>query len=70
MTNEIIELLRENNKLLKEIKSLLLMQMCDTDYIAQQDNKALNINIIANIISEMLEDNTEFKNMIINYFKI
>lgn len=66
--NDIIELLLENNRLLKEIRSLLLMQY-DSNYIQQQDLRAFSINVAADIFVELMENNPEFKDKIKNTFK-
>lgn len=66
--DEILALLRENTELLKEIRALLLMQTCDSDYINQQDMKAFCINVLADIFVEMMENDKEFKNKIRNNF--
>jgi len=66
--NDIVELLRENNKLLKEVRALLLILMYDENYIAQQDIKAFSINVAANIFVEMMETNPKFKDKIKSNF--
>lgn len=67
--NDIVAALQENNRLLKEVRSLLLLQMYDTNYIAQQDMKAFYINVAADIFVEMMENNQEFKDKIQSIFK-
>ncbi|MDE5977973.1 MAG: hypothetical protein K2G70_05870 [Turicibacter sp.] len=67
MLNEILNILQENNRLLQEIKALLLRQY-NEEYIAQQDMKAFNINVAADIFVEMLEKNKELKTKIQHNF--
>lgn len=65
---DIVELIKENNRLLKEIRALLLILMYDENYIAQQDMKAFSINVAADIFVEMMENNPEFKDKIKSSF--
>lgn len=65
---DIVELIKENNRLLKEIRALLLILMYDENYIAQQDMKAFSINVTADIFVEMMENNPEFKDKIKSNF--
>lgn len=67
--NRLIALAEENNKMLKEIRAMLYMQLYDNNYISQQDNKAFCINVAADIFVEMLEDNKEFKDKVKNNLK-
>lgn len=66
--DEILALLRKNTDMLNEIRALLLMQTCDSNYINQQDMKAFCINVLADIFVEMMEADKEFKNKIKNNF--
>lgn len=62
--NEILELLKENNAMLKEI---LIFLKCHRE---NDDMRQFNINVAADLFVEMLEDNKELKEKIINSFKI
>lgn len=66
--NELIALLQENNRLLHEIRAMLIMQ-CSESYQAQQDMKAFSINVAADIFVEQLENNPELKDRLANTFK-
>lgn len=65
--NDLLALLIENNRLLKEIRDLLLFQNSQT-YIEQQDMKAFSINVAADIFVEALENNPELKDKILSNF--
>ena len=58
--NEVLKLLKENNKILLEIMASL-----------KQDEsiKQFNINVAADLFVEMLKDNPELKNKIIKSFQ-
>lgn len=57
--NEIIDLLRENNALLKEIKALL-----------EDDLKNFSINVAANLFVELLHGNQEVLEKLKQHFKL
>lgn len=61
---EMLKLLRENNKMLKEIITFL-QYFRDND-----DMRQFSINVAADIFVEMLENNKELKDKIINSFKL
>lgn len=67
-TNELIQLLRENNALLKEIRSMLSTILNDNDYSQSQDMRAFCINVAADIFVSMLTDD-EKKNLKNNFRK-
>lgn len=61
---EVLKLLKENNKMLKEIIAFI-QYFKDND-----DMRQFSINVAANIFVEMLENNKELKDKIINNFKV
>lgn len=62
--DEILKLLKENNKMLKEILVFLR-------YFQEHDDmRQFNINVAADLFVEMLEDNPELKDKVINSFKV
>lgn len=63
-----LALLEENNKILKELRALMFLQIYDSDYIEQQDMKAFCINVAADIFVELINENKEFKNKIKDSF--
>lgn len=54
--DELLEIAKENNKLLKEILEIM-KEISSPEHIKQEDEKALAINILADIIVEILSDN-------------
>ena len=58
---EILELQKANNVLLREIKGLLLTILSDNDYSQSQDMRAFNINVAADIFVSLLTDNEKRK---------
>lgn len=67
--DKLIVTVKENNKILKEIRELLFIQAYDNDYISQHDMKAFCINVAADIFVEMMRDNKEFRIKIEDIFK-
>lgn len=65
--DEMLELLKENNAMLKEILALL-RKFDSEEYQSQEDMKQFAINVSADIFVELLENNKEFKNKIKNSF--
>lgn len=62
--NEILNLLKENNEMLKELLAFI-------KHFQENDNvRQFNINVAADLFVEMLENNKELKNKIINSFSI
>lgn len=61
---EMLKLLKENNKMLREIIAFL-QYFKDND-----DMRQFSINVAADIFVEMLENNKELKDKIISNFKI
>lgn len=64
-----IALLEENNRILKEIRTLLFTCAYDNDYLSKQDMRSFAINVAANIFIELLEGDKEFKETIKNNLK-
>lgn len=62
--NELLEIVKENNELLKEIKALLL-QIKERDYLTE-----FSINVAANIFCALLQNNQELYDILKQYFKI
>lgn len=61
--DEILKLLKENNKMLKEMLVFLR-------YFQENDDmRQFSINVAADLFVEMLENNLELKDKIINSFK-
>lgn len=60
--DEILQLLRENNEMLKELITFL------RHFQANDDMRQFSINVAANIFVEMLENNKELKDKLINNF--
>lgn len=61
--DEILKLLKENNEMLKEILVFLR-------YFQENDDmRQFSINVAADLLVEMLENNPELKDKIINSFK-
>lgn len=60
--DEILQLLRENNKMLRELITFL-RYFQDND-----DMRQFSINVAANIFVEMLENNKELKDKLISNF--
>lgn len=62
--DEILKLLKENNKILKEILVFI-------KYFQEHDDiRQFNINVAADLFVEMLENNPEIKSKIINNFRL
>nr|DAH95998.1 MAG TPA: hypothetical protein [Caudoviricetes sp.] len=53
-TQEILQLLRENNEMLKEIVAILRKTQ-DPDYIMQENTTDFIMNIVANLIADDIE---------------
>lgn len=53
--NEILQLLRENNKILKEILAIL-KKNTDPEFIKKENDNDFFMNVIANIVAKKLED--------------
>lgn len=67
---QIIELLRENNSMLKEIIQYV-RKVDSSEYDIQTDIKAFCINIIADVVADgLLEENDEMVNNIKENFKV
>lgn len=60
-SQEILEILKANNILLREIKGLLLTILSDNDYSQSQDMRAFNINVAADIFVSLLTDDEKRK---------
>lgn len=62
--NEVIQLLRENNAMLKEILAYIKQQQaCD-------DMRQFSINVAANLFIEALENNQKLKDKLKSNFKL
>lgn len=58
-TKEIIALLRENNRLLKEIHSIITRRF-DEKYLAEENTIDFIMNVVANIVaSDLLKNKTK-----------
>lgn len=67
---QIIELLRENNSMLREIVGYV-RKVDSSEYDIQTDIKAFCINIIADVVADgLLEENDEMINNIKQNFKL
>lgn len=56
--DEILQLLRENNAMLKEILAYV-QKMQDPEYINSEWSREIAFNVIGNIIAENLSDSAE-----------
>lgn len=52
---EILQLLRENNEMLKEIVSIL-RKIQDPDYIMEENTTDFLMNIVANLVASKIEN--------------
>lgn len=69
MADNILALLKENNRLLNEIL-VILRKFDSAEYQAGEDMKQFCINVSADIFVELLENDKDFKNKIKNSFKL
>lgn len=67
--DKLIAVVKENNKILKELRELLFIQAYDTGYISQQDMKAFCINAATDIFVDMMKNNKEFRTKMEDNFR-
>lgn len=59
--NELIEIAKENNRLLKEILAIM-REISSPEHIQQEDMKALAINLVADLLVEFKSNQLNCKN--------